>query len=334
MREDPLVMPIQILVERASEFDGKADGRVQYYSKTGEPFFSMTNSIDDPKTPTEVFTEELYCDLISITSREEAHSFLTQHPFLRFAYHRQPDVPGMQMGEYETVDSYCDFMVRAVEQHNDFRRYEVLLQRETLAPSPEWHEEMLQIYKKYFPILGTKSASYRTLPEMRNHLFEQYGKVDEVVEKMMELGSDSGYTYEELEEEYFEGHEDLRQAHYEKLVKQVDSIIDAQMYEDMARFIDQVNTAATISYDAAELTLQCRCSTLLPAMYMMLFVAIHNQDEYRICSNPRCHKYYKVDKRYPQTLCDDHMASRRRKRQNQRKYKGDSFYAKSPGEKG
>ena len=45
MREDPLVMPIQILVERASEFDGKADGRVQYYSKTGEPFFSMTNSI-------------------------------------------------------------------------------------------------------------------------------------------------------------------------------------------------------------------------------------------------------------------------------------------------
>ena len=78
MREDPLVMPIQILVERASEFDGKADGRVQYYSKTGEPFFSMTNSIDDLKTPTEVFTEELYCDLISITSREEAHSFLTQ----------------------------------------------------------------------------------------------------------------------------------------------------------------------------------------------------------------------------------------------------------------
>jgi len=127
-----------------------------------------------PKTPTEVFSEELYCDLISITSREEAHSFLTQHPFLRFAYYRQPDVPGLQMGEYETVDSYCDFMVRAVEQHNDFRRYEVLLQRETLAPSPEWHEEMLQIYKKYFPILGTKSASYRTLPEMRNHLFEQY----------------------------------------------------------------------------------------------------------------------------------------------------------------
>ena len=181
MREDPLVMPIQILVERASKFDGKADGRVQYYSKTGEPFFSMTNNIDNPKAPTEVFTEELYCDLISITSREEAHSFLTQHPFLRFAYHRQPDVQGMQMGEYETVDSYCDFMVRAVEQHNDFRRYEVLLQRETLAPSPEWHEEMLQIYKKYFPILGTKSPSYRTLPEMRNHLFEQYGKVDEVI---------------------------------------------------------------------------------------------------------------------------------------------------------
>ena len=102
--------------------------------------------------------------------------------------------------------------------------------------------------------------------------------------------------------------------------------------EDMARFIDQVNTAATISYDAAGLTLQCRCPTLLSAMYMMLFVAIHNQDEYRICSNPRCHKYYKVDKRYPQTMCDDHMASRRRKRQNQRKYKGESFYAKSPGE--
>ena len=51
-----------------------------------------------------------------------------------------------------------------------------------------------------------------------------------------------------MEEEYFEEHEDLRQAHYEKLAKQVNSIIDAQMYEDMAQVPTFVQEFGSIGY--------------------------------------------------------------------------------------
>lgn len=327
MGKRTLVMPFKIFVMRANTFDGKAAERKQFYGKNGEPYFSMTDYTDDGKGSKVEFSEELYCELMSIRDKADARHFIEQHPDLRFAYHCHPYISKMQLEEYETIDSYCAFMVNAVKQHNDLRRFEILRQREELTPSPEWHKEMLQIYTEYFWLLNP-SDTWASLSEMYAHFYDIHGKVDAVAEKLMEEGQRSGVTYGELEEEYFDGHDDLRRQHEEKVQRQVDAIIDAKMNEDVSSFIDSINRDATITYDAASLTLQGQCPTLLTALYLMLFVSLHNQDEYRICEHPKCHMYYKVDKSHPQKMCDRHMRAKRKKRLNQRKHKDTDDYSK------
>lgn len=322
-----LVMPVKIFVMQSNYFDGKEAAYNQFYGKNGEPFFPMTDYIADSKGPKVDFNEELYCELISVSTKEEARQFIEQHPDLRFAYHRRPDIRKTRLEEYETLDRYCEFMVTAVKQHNDLRRFEILRQREQIAPAPEWHQEMLRIYEEHFRTLNQNSA-WANLSGMRAHFFDIHGRVDAATEKMMNAGSNAGLSYKELEEEYFADHDDLRRQHNEKVQEQIDSIVAAKMNEDVSHFIDAINRDAVITYDADSLTLQCQCPTLLTALYLMLFVSIHNQDEYALCAHPKCHMYFKVDKIHPQKMCDRHMRARRKKRVNYRKHKDTDDYSK------
>ena len=69
-----------------------------------------------------------------------------------------------------------------------------------------------------------------------------------------------------------------------------------------------------IEQNLDDFAFEYHCPTLSSAMYEKMLLSVFNKDEYRQCV--KCSAYFKVDKHHPQTLCDKHMAARRRKRQN------------------
>ena len=91
-----------------------------------------------------------------------------------------------------------------------------------------------------------------------------------------------------------------------------------QAVSDMTRYVNGIIRHAHAIYNIATETFEYRCPDYLTAMYMMTFLAIHNEEEYRVCANPRCRQYFVVNRSHPQTLCPKHMAARQRKRQNQK----------------
>lgn len=120
-------------------------------------------------------------------------------------------------------------------------------------------------------------------------------------------------------ESYFENKEALL-SRYKRLVRaQTDRIIDSLMMRDVEEFLRQISAEANISYDPVNSCINYHCKDLRTAMYMMANVSAFNEDEYRMCSHPKCHTYYKVDKSHPQSRCDRHMKARQTKRANARK---------------
>lgn len=85
------------------------------------------------------------------------------------------------------------------------------------------------------------------------------------------------------------------------------------------KYINPALEGVKMRQDIGEQLIILHCPTVLAAMYQKMIVEAFNEDEYRQCQ--KCGKYFKLDKWHPQTLCDEHMAVRRRKRQNYAKKK-------------
>ena len=157
---------------------------------------------------------------------------------------------------------------------------------------------------------------------MYDNYYKNNSRVDAVTEKAMgaRIDMEDEGAYQELVDDYFEGKDNLREEFYASVKLTTDSLVDQIISEDVMIYLSSITNDATILYDPSETAFVYRCSCVLTAMYMMTFVADFNQDEYRECARENCHQYFKVDKSHPQTLCDRHMAARRKKRQNQLKY--------------
>ena len=78
------------------------------------------------------------------------------------------------------------------------------------------------------------------------------------------------------------------------------------------RYIHPEIAGIKIRQDIEKQLIRLHCPTVLSAMYQKMLLASFNEDEYKRCK--RCGKYFKVDKWHPQTMCDEHMESRRNKR--------------------
>ena len=315
------IMPIKINVTQAETMRDAETAR--FFTRDGEPLISMT---DRPENEDIIhlasveMTDKFYCELISILSTKDAERIISEYPKLRFAFHGHPC---FQIDEIDTMMHYKQAIVNSVCQFNDLRALMALKKKylhikkkfteETIYETDfsMVREQLIEIYKRNFRSLN-QCASFQSVYDMEDFYFNSFDRVDEISEQF--AGTDEQYY--ELLEEYFNDHPDKRKAHYKNVQRQVNDTVDERLFADLATFLYRVSSEATIIFNPDDSTIECRCADLLTAMYMMADVLIINEEEFRECAHPKCHAYYKVDKAHPQTMCDRHMAARRKKRQN------------------
>ena len=208
--------------------------------------------------------------------------------------------------------SYYEIMTDAIARYNDIKGFVAQQIKECAGCSPE----LLEMYKKHYPRLRGMKTSWFTFCDMEAALYQECDVVDEICELVMEQDPTTGATYEELRDSFFEGNEELRSKHQAAVTVQVKQRIQEIMTEDLARYFEEILQSAAASYSASEGAFVYNCKDLMTAMYMMTYLAAFNDNEYRECAHEKCHKWYLVDKKHPQSRCPEHMAARQRKRQN------------------
>lgn len=139
---------------------------------------------------------------------------------------------------------------------------------------------------------------------------------EQLQERIMSANNDE--EKQDIIDDFFSDKEELREQYSQIVMAQVDKTIDSFIMRDVGRYLQKVCAEATIYYDPVNSCIVYFCKDLRTAMYMMAYVASFNEEEYQVCNHPKCHTYFKVDKRHPQTMCDKHMEARRKKRANAR----------------
>ena len=91
------------------------------------------------------------------------------------------------------------------------------------------------------------------------------------------------------------------------------------MVEDYERFFETILKGASATYSISDGSLIYSCKDLITAMYMMTYIAAFNEENYQECADEKCHRWYLVDKRHPQSRCPEHMRVRQKKRKNYKK---------------
>lgn len=320
------VMPIRIFVAKTRFFS--EDGR--YYTRTGQPLIPMTDATDIMKAPGIEMDDQIYCELMSIQNTVDAEQFTKTYPFLRVAYHSHP---AFKIDELDTAAQYHEEIVQAVRRFHDIRlfleqcrTYLRLREKEGDGAAFERPERKAVIgtYSKLFRILN-RNLVWTSVCDMESYYYDLHDKVDEVSEAFMAQKPGMNLSYQDLMDDFFEGRDELRIQHEATVQQQVNEVVDARMFEDVAIYVTTITSRAIVTFDPKSCTMVCKCPDLLTAMYLMAFVADFNTDDYKLCAHPRCHTYFKVDKTHPQSMCDRHMEARRRKRENQKRNGGTDY---------
>lgn len=327
---NPMIMPFKIVVsESKSILDGKIPPR--FYTKSGEAVYSMEERASrkkSGKSSVVEFTEAMYIDLISISSPADVREFTEKYPNVRFAFHNvNSSKTSLQLDEYETFDRYCEMVSVSVNRYNDLRNALTLFLKNKKNPAPETRSEMMAIYRKRFPLLNKGASSWTTLDEMEEYYFNTYKHGNEEIEEMLfdARRLDPTVSFDDVYEEFYCEKEELRRQNEERIWRTVDSVVENKLYEEVSDCFASICQEAETVYNVQGEILQAVCPDLLTAMYLMTFVVIHNEHEYKLCKKKGCHQYFLVDKWHPQTLCPTHMAPRQRKRQNARYYEKHGF---------
>ena len=316
------VLPTKIFIAKTRFFPEAAC----YYTRDGQPLIPMTDATDITKAPVIEMDDQLYCELMSIKTTSDAEQLTKGYPFLRFAYHSHP---AFEINEMDTESRYYEAIVNAVSQFQDFRLF------------IEQRRIYLRLREKDRKDAASDITLRESFYETTSRIFRQinsacgisilkayYGIGDngEVSEAFMSQKSGMEQSYKELMDEPVEDRENLRIHHDTTVKQQAYEAFVACMFENITTYLTAITSRAAIAFDPLSSTVVYKCPDLLTAMYLMAFVADFNTDEYRLCSHPRCHTYFKVNKAHPQSMCDIHMAARRRKRENQ-KLKGATDYS-------
>lgn len=319
------VMPIKIFIAKTRAFPETAG----YYTREGQPLLRMTDPMDAGRSQVKELDDLLFCEAMSIQTADDAEQFTKAYPHLRFGYHSHP---AFKVDELDTAERYYEAVVQAVKQFNDVRTFLEVRRKlrekgkNAADGDPPSRETLLEIYSRYFRLLN-RNGSWQSVSDMEEYYFDSYNRVEAVSEQYEKQDPNVALSYQDLMDEFFESREDLRQKHYEAVQQRVDETVDNRMFSDIAEFVLKVTSRAIITFDPERSTVVYKCPDLLTAMYMMSFVSVFNADTYRQCSHPKCHTFFKVDTSHPQSMCDKHMAARRRKRENQR-LRGNTDYSK------
>ena len=333
MEDRTLIMPFRIIVIQKPPF---AKENVQFYDKTGRPLYSMF--LPQNQFGAEVldeFTESIYTDLISIQDKEDARSFVAAHPTLRFVWKNTINIPFL--ADYLTEEDYYSCMVDSVKEYNDIRKLILTIEKYLRENNSMYIEEMEKLFSLHLGLFGENEDSwYENKGYYAGGIETSLDAYDDAHQAFLNSNSEKT-DYDEREEDefvqqYLADHStEVTEKHKNDNHKFAEYMIGA-----VFAFVQKITDRANIAYSIDSRMLECRCHDLYTAMYLMTFVSIHNENEYRKCANPKCHHYFLVDKIHPQTLCDVHMAPRRRKRkglQEEDKKDREKNYYRPRGEK-
>ena len=127
---------------------------------------------------------------------------------------------------------------------------------------------------------------------------------------------ESKYDEYWFESKYLDNHIE----EYNEYLKNLPHQLADEIVSNVFRFVKKILSSAETVYNIDKSMLECQCHDLYTAMYLMTFVSIHNEDEYRECIVEKCHQFFLVNKNkaHAQKRCDKHMQPLRNKRQNQK----------------
>lgn len=237
------------------------------------------------------FNEDLFNTVQEISKTENVKHFIGENSYLClkfFITHRQEPY-------YITMDEYIDDVLKEL---NIFRRFY------SIAKALNAYHESSSLYLES----EAKEVASKTLEACieneKGILYDSSGQFISVFEDIIPIEDDSGWAIERADL-------DVSNMHF----KEIRSWI-LKCEESFDRFLSEKIGAVGFSGIHADGSVECCCHSLIEAIYEYALISIINRNEYRKCSKPGCNRYYKVDKHHPQKFCDEHMASRRKKRQN------------------
>lgn len=272
--EDISMLPVRIEIRLFSD----AFASEVAFTKDQEPLFDLLLENHQRNLPEEIenfgnldieeqfeeFTNDLYLELLGISTNQDAEEFFQKRKNYRIEFKNAMNTSIQLITEGE----YLRFFLRSLRDYHSFTE------------------------------LGDKLAEFKDKNKAwqdMSALFSSYKLLENV------LGCVEYPSYIELFNENTD----------------IDRTI-AELQAKLKDFASAYVNMATFSYDSSNSCVVYKCKTLLSAMYMKWLISDFNKDTYKQCGHKNCNAFFKVNKSHPQTLCPKHIASRQRKRRNQK----------------
>ncbi len=336
MKKEIQIMPFQLLVRKYRPFHESP-----YYTKNGEHIFMLESREHTARYSHEdsyiTFDDSLFLEVISVKTIEDAEKFFASHPDLRIII-EDNSVPASLSGDaYFTLDSYYRKTAEVTRLYVNLYNLWLLIKEQEAHPSLDHREKIRETYCLVFPWVFRRDTQWESFFDMADDIYSQCEEQEDDQEAEDEEAEDEEVDGSETEENAnyllegqlpiegfpIEGFVDEKEREYYRTISpeamRADSIIAGIMRDEIDAFVSSILSTITTFYSIKEKALQCRCPDLLRAMFMMRYVAFHNEDEYRECAEPHCHRMFKVNKPpHEQSRCDIHMKNRQRKREGQK----------------
>ena len=313
MSQNSLVVPVRIVLEKQSISNFFDFAKSGLYNDKGEaflllkgpepkPIFNNHEGIyfsywakditwDNPNkkdSTAHEYTDNLFSEQINITTIDEAYAFLNKYPYYLFVLPELLSGYGYsnEFGKYLTItkNDFLEVMLNRIQDfHHMHRAYRALVDYYADTHTEVKVRHAFQKCLDYFNsqhsthIIGISDDAIKN-PNIKTDGEEAFIMLN-------------GRTEREINRLTLSRCKDYI---YEKIKAETRGVFIEQCIDDFA--------------------FEYHCPTLSAAMYEKMLLSAFTKDEYRQCA--KCSAYFKVDKNHPQTLCDKHMAARRRKRQN------------------
>lgn len=314
-----LIMPVEIKLDICKPIQ-------ELYTKNSEPIVDIRKQTSDPfphRRITErfsdavVFDREFFLRVISICTIKEITDFYNEHPNIKF-FTKGNTLSASS--EFTPLSSYLNITLKCIKDFADLMLLSSLYRNRDAKAHDDTLDEIYSLHERLHQSLGQKGERIysraerimRTLHDAAAQLeVEHSGTRFSLANPVIENGIVTG----------IEG--DLSDENTELLFRTYKETVIADTKDMVAEQIMRMTENNYVVHSIDPCKVEIVCPTLLSALYAMLSVAEFNEQDYRECQHPKCHRFFLVDKSHPQSRCPEHMASRQTRRQNEkvRKYK-------------
>ena len=324
MSQNSIIVPVRIVLEKqptsdfmdsrkSGLFNDKGEELLLINSPEPKPTFGNFNSIHfahwTKNTDWDIFgqkitlvenqyTDELFLEQINIKTIDEAYAFLEKHDHYLFV-----------LPELISSDGYSfDFSEGLLITRNEY--LEVILSR---VQSFRYMQAAYEALVDYSADVTDEEKARHAFKKCLDYFYSQH------MTRVLGLSEDA-LSNPDIK---FNGKEafimlDMRNQN------KTNCLTLMECRKHINEKIKSETRGVSIEQCLDDFAFEYHCPTLSSAMYEKMLLSVFNKDEYRKCA--KCSAYFKVDKHHPQTLCDNHMLARRRKRQNAKtKEKGEDM---------